>query len=63
MANVAAEKYFLAITNTTRDMIHLNDFAGRIIYANHATRQSLAIRLTRWWGVPPLRSFTPTTKR
>lgn len=41
MTNLEAEKYFLAIANTTNDMIHLNDLEGRIIYANHATETIL----------------------
>ena len=39
------EKYFLAIANTTSDMIHLNDSEGRIIYANKATEKILGYPL------------------
>ncbi|MBU0946727.1 MAG: PAS domain S-box protein [Proteobacteria bacterium] len=41
-----AEQYFLAIANTTNDMIHLNDPAGRIIYANKATEKILGYSLS-----------------
>ena len=40
-----AEKYFLAIADTTHDMIHLNDADGRIIYANQATETILGYPL------------------
>lgn len=59
MANVAAEKYFLAITNTTRDMIHLNDFAGRIIYANHATETILGYPVDEVVGSPAFEIIHP----
>lgn len=39
------EKYFTAIANTTKDMIHLNDTEGRIIYANKATETILGYPL------------------
>ena len=42
---IEAEKYFIAIANTTNDMIHLNDSEGRIIYANHATETILGYPL------------------
>ena len=42
---VQAEKYFLAIANTTEDMIHLNDLDSRIIYSNHATEKVLGYPL------------------
>ena len=45
MTNPEVEKYFLAIANTTNDMIHLNDFDGRIIYANPATENILGYSL------------------
>ena len=45
MTNYEAEKYFLAIANTTNDMIHLNDCDGRIIYANKATEVILGYSL------------------
>ena len=38
---VQTEKYFLAIANTTTDMIHLNNFEGRIVYTNQATEEIL----------------------
>lgn len=42
---IDVEKYFLAIANTTNDMIHLNDSDGRIIYANQATEKTLGYPL------------------
>lgn len=42
---IEAEQYFLAIANTTNDMIHLNDSEGRIIYANQATETILGYPL------------------
>lgn len=45
MTHLIAEKYFLAIANRTNDMIHLNDFDGRIIYANRATENILGYSL------------------
>ena len=38
---VDSEKYFLAIANTTNDMIHLNDSEGNIKYVNAATEKVL----------------------
>lgn len=52
MTNIQAEKYFLAIANTTNDMIHLNDFEGRIIYANQATEVILGYQLAEVVGRP-----------
>ena len=42
---IKAEQCFLAIANTTNDMIHLNDSEGRIIYANQATETILGYQL------------------
>ncbi len=44
---IDVEKYFLAIANTTSDMIHLNDADGRIIYANQATEKALGYPLNK----------------
>ncbi|MFA4916364.1 MAG: PAS domain S-box protein [Syntrophales bacterium] len=49
---IEAEKYFLAIANTTEDMIHLNDFEGRIIYANKATEKILGYPLNELINTP-----------
>lgn len=43
--SIEAEHYFLAIADTTNDMIHLNDSEGRILYANHATETMLGYQL------------------
>lgn len=42
---IETEKYFLAIADTTNDMIHLNDSEGRIVYANNATETILGYQL------------------
>ena len=52
MTNPEAEKYFMAIANTTSDMIHLNDFDGKILYANHATETILGYKVEEVLGRP-----------
>jgi len=45
VTNITAEIYLLAIANTSTDMIHLNDFAGLILYAHKATKTILGYTL------------------
>lgn len=59
MTNFEAEKYFLAIANTTKDMIHLNDLDGRIVYANHATETILGYKLDDVVGSPAFEIIHP----
>lgn len=53
------EKYFLAIANTTKDMIHLNDAEGRIIYANPATEAILGYPLDELTNTPAFEIIHP----
>ena len=59
MTNIEIEKYFLAIANTTNDMIHLNDLEGRIIYANQATEAILGYALDEVMGRPAFEIIHP----
>ncbi len=54
-----AEKYFLAIANTTTDMIHMNDSEGRIIYANQATETILGYPLDELINTPAFEIIHP----
>lgn len=54
-----AEKYFLAIANTSTDMIHLNDNEGQIIYANQATETILGYPLNEIVNTPSFEIIHP----
>ena len=56
---IKAEQYFLAIANTTNDMIHLNNSEGRIIYANQATETILGYPLNNFMNTQVLEIIHP----
>ena len=60
---IKAEKYFLAIANTTTDMIHLNDVEGRIIYANQATETILGYSLNEILNIPSFEIIHPDDRQ
>ena len=49
---IETEKYFLAIANTTNDMIHLNDSEGHVVYVNQATEIILGYPLNELKNTP-----------
>ncbi|MBU0730746.1 MAG: PAS domain S-box protein [Proteobacteria bacterium] len=53
------DTYFRAITETTSDMIHLNDSQGRIVYANPATERILGYSPEEIKNIPALDLIHP----